>query len=262
MKTKNLLAALAFVVALPAHAVGRFTDASDLWWNANEPGWGVNVVHENEVLFLTFFVYGPNRNPVWYSASDVRFQGSANGVVVYQGALHETHGPWFNDYFDAPSVLYRQVGTVMFRLTSAGTATMVYTVDGITIQKQLTRYTWRVNEFGGAYLGALAGTYSNCPSPTSNGLGEEGGLRMVVTQVGGNVTIQSTGNTATCVYSGDYTQQGRMGAMSGAYTCTNGTVGTFSATELEANPQAFSARLEMTTNNCNFSGRFGGIRRN
>ena len=91
IRTRMILAALAMSIAIPAHAVGRWTDATD----PGELGrrWGVNVIQQNDVLFLTFFVYGPNLNPVWYSASHVRLEGTTNGVLVYQGAVYGLHGP-------------------------------------------------------------------------------------------------------------------------------------------------------------------------
>ena len=260
MKAKNILAALALALALPAHPVGRMTDVSDLWWNAAEPGWGVNLIHQNDVAFLTFFHSGASRNPVWYSASELRYEGNATGPMVFQGALYETRGPYYGDFYNAPTVTYRQVGTVIFRVTSIGTATMVYTADGRTYSKDLTRFTWRVNELGGNYLGAMNGNYSSCPSPSGNGYAEES-IRVVLTQTASTLTIQSTGNAATCTMSGAYRQEGRMGSMSGPYSCTNGTSGTFHAFEIEANPQGFSARVETTTDHCNFSGRLGGVRR-
>ena len=261
MKAKNILAALALVLTLPAHGVGRLTDATDLWWNAAEPGWGVNVTHQNDVLFLTFFVYSASHNPVWYSASEVKYEGTNNGVMTFQGALFETHGPWNADnFYDPRSVTIKQVGTVMFRMTSIGTATLLYTVDGRTIGKELTRFTWRVNELGGQYLGANAGNFSSCPSSFDNGYREEN-VRLVLTQTASSLNIQSTGNNATCTFSGAYRQEGRMGSMRGPYQCTNGTAGSFHAFEIEANPQGFTARLETTTNNCNFSGRLAGVRR-
>ena len=87
MKAKHILAALALSLALPAHAVGRMTDASDLWFNSAESGWGVNVIQQNEIVFLTFFAYSASRNPVWYSASEMRTDGPSNGVTVYQGRM-------------------------------------------------------------------------------------------------------------------------------------------------------------------------------
>ena len=259
-RTKLFMAALAMSIAIPAHAVGRLPDATDLWWNSAQSGWGVNVIQQNDVIFLTFFVYGPNLNPVWYTA-DGHLEGTTNGVLVYTGALYETHGPWLADnFFDPARVVYRQVGTVTFRLNSIRSATLVYSVDGLTIQKQLTRFTWRVNELAGAYLGAIAGDYSGCASSFSNGYSEEGGLRYVLTQTTTNLAIRATSNSATCVYSGTYVQEGRMGSMKGPYTCTNGTFGSFEASEIEANPQMFSAKVAITTNVCNFSGRIGGLR--
>lgn len=264
MRTRTIVAALLFcIAALPAHAVGRFTDFSDLWWNPGESGWGVNVTHQNELLFLTFFVYGPNRNPVWYSASEVRFAGTGqtDNALVFTGDLFETHGPWLADFFNPATVTIRKVGIVQIRFSSVNTASILYSVDGQTVIKPLTRFTMRVNEFAPTYVGTLIGTYSNCPAAGSNGYREEAGLTMVVTQTATRVTIVSTGVSRTCTAEGVYTQSGRMGSMSGPYRCTDGTQGEFEAFEVEVNPQAFSARFSTRTDRCNFTGRIGGVRR-
>ena len=42
---------------------------SDLWWNPSESGWGLNRSQQADVIFLTLFVYGPNSQAVWYSAT-------------------------------------------------------------------------------------------------------------------------------------------------------------------------------------------------
>ena len=258
---RKMLAALLCTLAAQAHAVGRFTDTTDLWWNPNESGWGVNVIQQNEVLFLTFFVYSASRNPVWYSASDVRFAGDSSGAQVYTGDLFETHGPFYADFFNPASVTYRKVGTVIFRVTSIGTATLVYDIDGRTIQKQLIRYTARINEFATRYFGAVIGTQSECATPTLNGAVEEAGVQINITQTATNLDFRITGGTRTCTFGGPYTQSGRMGSMSGGYFCTEGVNGTFEATEMEVNPQGFSARLSTRTNICRFTGRIGGVRR-
>ena len=59
IRTRMILAALAMSIAIPAHAVGRWTDVTDLSWKSGQSGWGLNVIHQNDVLFLTFFVYEP-----------------------------------------------------------------------------------------------------------------------------------------------------------------------------------------------------------
>jgi hypothetical protein len=42
----------------------------DLWWNPNEPGWGVNITHQGKKLFATLFTYEANNQGVWLVMSD------------------------------------------------------------------------------------------------------------------------------------------------------------------------------------------------
>jgi len=41
---KIVSALLGALLSLCAHATNFGTDASDLWWNSSESGWGVNVM--------------------------------------------------------------------------------------------------------------------------------------------------------------------------------------------------------------------------
>jgi hypothetical protein len=257
-----VLAALALVASAHASANTFSTDATDLWWNAAEAGWGVNVNHQGEILFLTFFVYGPNNAPTWYSASSLTYSGQSGGALVFTGALHQTSGPWLGSpTFNPNSVSYRQVGTATFTLTTISSATLSYSVDGTNVSKSLTRYSFRNNNLTGTYIGATIGTYSNCRAPATNGYSESA-ARFGIAQSGATTTIQeldpSTG--ASCTYTGTYAQDGRTGMMSGNYTCTGGVVGTFQASEIDANVQGITARVTATDNFCSFSGRIGGLR--
>lgn len=82
---------------------------------------------------------------------------------MYSGPLHLTGGSWLGAPWNASAVNYRQVGNVTFTLTSVTTASLTYTVDGVSVSKQLTRLTWRNNDLAGAYLGASLGTYTAAP---------------------------------------------------------------------------------------------------
>jgi hypothetical protein len=261
MRTKSLLAALCLMLSTSVQAVGSFIDASDLWWNPSESGWGVNVIQQNEVLFLTFFVYGASGFPVWYSGSDVRYIGTQDGAAVYSGDLFETTGPFYVGTFDPINVRYRRVGTVTFRLLTPNSASLVYNVDTFTVGKQLTRYTWRINEVAGSFLGSITGQNTGCPTAAQNGTFEEGNLLVAVTQTSSSISIRYTGATGTCNLIGDYAQGGRFGSATGQYQCTNGTFGTFQAREIEASPQVFGARVTFNTNICTFTGKLGGVRR-
>lgn len=257
----RFIAMLCACAALSARAVTFATDYSDLWWNPSENGWGLNVIHQKDVLFLTFFVYGPNNAPIWYSASDVEYVGTTNGVAIFNGALYQTSGPSFGAAtFDPATVTYRPVGRVGFAATSGTTASLTYTVDGVSVQKTLTRATWRLNDLSGQYIGGTVGTYSNCTGGGTNGYAEEPG-NITFTLSTNGVAVMRTSGVTTCTYSGPYTQVGRMGLWSGNYSCTNGVSGTFAGFEMEGNPSSMSMRATAHSQQCDWSGRIGGVKR-
>ena len=53
------------------------------------------------------------------------------------------------------------------------------------------------------------------------------------------------GKKLTCMYTGTYVQQGRVGNVTGNYTCADGPSGTFTLTGLESHQRAFAGTLEM-----------------
>ncbi len=65
---------------------------TDLWWNPNESGWGINLVqHPSGVMFGTWFVYGSDGRPTWYVIPDAR---TSDGVI-FNGQVYRTSGPPF-----------------------------------------------------------------------------------------------------------------------------------------------------------------------
>ena len=74
--------------ALPLRAAA--TDYTDIWYLPSESGWGVNLIQAEDVIFATFFIYGPNNQPTWYVAIIYR---DANGN--FAGNLYSTVGPYF-----------------------------------------------------------------------------------------------------------------------------------------------------------------------
>ena len=51
---------------------------TDLWWNASQPGWGLNVNHQGETFFATWFTYDADGAGMWI----VMPEGTAGGVGV------------------------------------------------------------------------------------------------------------------------------------------------------------------------------------
>jgi len=67
-------------------------DASDVWISPTEPGWGVSVNQQKDVLFLTMFVYAPTGLPTWYVGSNTVFAGKSGASAIYRGPLFTTAG--------------------------------------------------------------------------------------------------------------------------------------------------------------------------
>src|SRR5438132_104198 len=95
-----LLAASLACVASRGQCASTFSsDASDVWWNPDESGWGISVAQQNNVIFATLFVYGPDGKAHWYVAPDTEAR-SATSPIVFSGALYETTGPAFPTSFN------------------------------------------------------------------------------------------------------------------------------------------------------------------
>jgi hypothetical protein len=263
---KTVIASCFLCAASASHATPTATtDFSDLWFNPAEPGWGANVIQQGRTLFVTIFVYNTANQPTWYVASDVRLTGNSGATSTFSGTLYETAGPWFgNTSFDGASVTVRPVGNLTFSAGQPANATLTYTVGNNTVSKQVERQTWDVENIAGTYLGASAGTWSNCSAGRANGP-VESFAQLTITQDGRSVQIREEGTSSnyTCSYNGTYTQQGRMGTISGNGLCSDGINVTFLATEVQPNAQGITMKVasNQITGTCQLTGRMGGMRR-
>jgi len=110
----------------------------DLWWAApagSESGWGVNLTHQGDTIFATWFTYDLDRTPLWLSVTAPR-----NADGTYSGTLYRTIGPPFNAVpFLPANVQFTDVGTATFSFTDGNTGTFGYTVNGVTQTKAITR---------------------------------------------------------------------------------------------------------------------------
>jgi hypothetical protein len=233
------------------------TEITDMWWNPAESGWGVNVILQGDTAFLTFFVYDTGRIPIWYT-SDAHLQSAAS-PLTWTGKLYETRGPWFGDPFTPPTTS-GQVGTVSFVLNDQNTATLVYSVNGVTVTKSVERETWTYEDFSGSYLAGYSVRNVNCTSSSLNGNEETGGV-MTVTHSGSAISLVTSTTAGTCTYTGSYTQYGKLGQASGTYACSSGVQGVFSLVEMSPTVSGFTARIVGQNQLCDFAGTFGGITR-
>lgn len=112
---------------------------TDLWWNPSESGWGLNVNHQGQTLFVTLFTYDRDGSPMWLVASSVTRQPSG----FWQGTLLRMAGPAFNAVPWGTAVP-TAVGTLRITFTSLTQALLSYSVDGVTVNKSIQRQLFSV----------------------------------------------------------------------------------------------------------------------
>ena len=235
------------------------TDLTDLWWNANESGWGVTATHQREVVFLTFFVYGVDSRATFYTGQASYVAQAGSGALIFRGPMYETTGPWLGVPFNPNLVTIRQVGTVTFT-AFVDAATLEYNIDNTFVNKSLTRQTFRNNDMTGSYAGVLRQTSAGCTN-TANNVTAESIVGVAIANSTTTFAMTTNENGTICEYVGNYRQSGRMGSSSGTFSCP-GRTGSYDMVEIEANPQGITGRISGRSSMCSqITGRLALVTR-
>jgi hypothetical protein len=123
---------------LPSSAArGTSTHYQDLWWNANESGWGLNLTHQDNTFFATLFTYDASGRDLWL----VMPAGTRQGDGSYLGDLYRTTGSAFNTLPFPPIAGsdVTAVGNMRLRFTNGNAGTLTYVYNGTTVTKAITR---------------------------------------------------------------------------------------------------------------------------
>ena len=268
------LAAIALsLCALAPHAASvSSADYSDLWWVPTENGWGAHVTLQEDVIFMVLYVYDAAQQPRFFVAPNLqRVDFSAYPGETFMGALYATQGPHFASAFDTARVTAREVGNARMSFTTPGSAILSYVVDGVAVNKTLSRQQWRAPDLAGEYKGGLfaTATPATCPLALPS-VAYPGSFR--VSLDGEAFTLDSTfapgfAEDGSCRYTGRIQQAGKLASVvGGTYSCqfsnTNTVTGTFEMTAIESGPNGFSGRYSATEGAaCRHTGSFGGSRR-
>jgi hypothetical protein len=263
---RSVAVSLCLVVSLVAGAettsslkTAVTTDISDIWWNASESGWGMQLVQEDDIAFATIFIYGPDGKPTWVTA-----QLTHQGNLVFSGVLYVTTGPYYAGAFNPANVTIRAAGNMTFTLQNVSAGQVQYTVDGISVTKQVVRQTLKADNYNGSYFVAVNLTQSGCFNPANNDSGT-GALGISVSHTPTAMSmVWQFDTTDICTYSGTFSQTGKMGRFSGPFTCTTGETGSMTFFEMTNRIGMLSGRLQgtSTTFGCAYTGRFTGLNPN
>ena len=260
----TVLVALALVTPVrPAHAA----EYTDLWVTPGEDAWGVNFVQWGSVIYATFYIYGPDKKPIWYGAV-LNFDGAGK----YSGTLFATQGTYFalpwnpGDIVDGvPS------GTAIFQPASANNfqGNLTYTVNGtpsVTVNKVIRRLTVASIPLAGRYYGGEVVTYSGCKNSANNNTYTDS-YPLTVTQTSTSLTLvfDYEGLSATCTMSGALTQNGLLYSVSTAsYTCTNDLSTTAAMSDIKLTAMGIEGQFSAPGTNgdsCQEDTRFSAARK-
>jgi photosystem II stability/assembly factor-like uncharacterized protein len=114
------------------------TNYQDIWWNApggSESGWGVNLTHQGDTIFASWFTFGLDGNPLWLVVG-----ASKTASNVYAGDLYSGAGPpWNSTPFDPSKVAPVKLGSATLTFADGNSASFAYTVNGVAQTKQIAR---------------------------------------------------------------------------------------------------------------------------
>ena len=115
----------------------------DLWWAApagSEAGWGINLTHEGDTIFVTWFTYDVDHTPMWMVATLTK-----SGLSSYTGDLMRlTAGPPFNAVPFPPlgspgGATGSTVGSAQLAFYDGNSGIFTYTVNDETQSRDITR---------------------------------------------------------------------------------------------------------------------------
>ena len=121
-------------------ARGNPPNYSDLWWrfpDNSESGWGVNLTHQGNFIFLTWFTYGDDGKGLWLAVvlTPATTPNQWSGDPLYRSRAAPFNAvPWNSSTF-----MTMRVGSATLTFTDADHATFTYTVNGVTQTKPIVR---------------------------------------------------------------------------------------------------------------------------
>jgi hypothetical protein len=258
--TRKALASLIAAVSLggPATPAARAGETSDFWWDPQESGWGMNVVQQGEVAFVTLFVYGPDGRPTWYFSDAHVFALGDGGRPALRGTLYRARGPWLGGPFDPAQVAIEPAGSLVVEPRQEGRLYLEYVAEGVKVQKSLARMSFAVPEVAASHHGSFSLRLSAPGGPSW-------GVRRFSAEVyleiaNGEAFLRVQEGGAACHYRGPYHPSGRYATVRGQYACGDGEAGTFEISELELTKHGLSGYLRTFGAATNQAGRFAAAR--
>ena len=116
---------------------GRY---AGLWGNPDESGWSIGIFVQNNSLYATLLVHGPDRQPRWYVVIANASAYDPRPDRIFEGDVFETRG-YPRGLGRAGSSQVRQVGraSLHFGAGPSDPASLSYSIDGVQVSKTIVQ---------------------------------------------------------------------------------------------------------------------------
>ena len=262
MKLRSKLLRAAFLAAAiattaPTYATTFAPNYTDMWSNGQEPGWGLFIDQQADVLLGTLFIYDKGNMAAWYTVQWTLAAINPGGQPSYTGTLFQTTGPALGQPWNPALVQYRQVGQATIEFGDDAHALLTYTIDGAGAVKQVSRFTFAPNPILGSYIGSTQDETYDCTDPKRNGIVTTDPGPFTITQNQDGYVLKFP----TCeVTNGVFQQFGQIGKVDAIYNCPGGATGEIKFTGLMSEKGGITGTYTGKDKSCSFRGNIGGMR--
>jgi hypothetical protein len=252
-----MLAALTMLLPLKPALAAEYTD---LWITSGEE-WGVNFIQWDNIIYATFYIYGPDTKPIWYAAVMLR-----NAAGSFSGDLFYNQGTYFVLPWKESDKTDQVVGTATFTPSTTNNyqGNLFYSVSGAgSVSKSIQRLTVAAVPLAGNYYGGESGAYSGCTSSTDN-ITFVDSFPLTATQSPSMLTLVFAyeGLKATCTLAGAPVQNGLLYSVPAAtYACTDGLSTTAAISDIKQTAQGIEGKFTAPVpGGCLETTRFSAVR--
>jgi hypothetical protein len=254
----RILAALAATLACLAASAGTYTD---LWFDPQQPGWGVSVVQQSETAFVTLYVYGADGKPTWYVASDARVTAYAGVYPLFRGTLYRTEGSFHAGPYDPAATKLLPVGELYLEVTAKDRMRVHYSAEGASVVKEVRRYSFAQPIELANYVGQFHLRQARGGAPYGTLYVQADVLAHFNSETGQGFVRADDQLGRRCEYRGPYELTGKLIRFSGTYTCDRGDTlaGTFEMSDVEVTANGMTGYLRTTSGTHSQFGRFAAL---
>lgn len=86
-------------------------ETTDIWYDPNESGWGMQLVNTGSFVFATLFIYGADGKPTWVTGELQKGE-----TKVWTGPLYGTTGSYYAAKWNPAELKVREVGSMTFEM--------------------------------------------------------------------------------------------------------------------------------------------------